>query len=75
MKKKRLEKTRQSYANEWMAMKPEEHLNQAAAVVGAVLAVGDTAPMRGANLAHAQTHLLAGLLKTQLSGEVQIPTS
>jgi hypothetical protein len=74
MRKKKLAKTRRDYTNEWLAVTPQEHLIQAAEVVGAVLAEGDAAPVRGTNLAHAQTHLLAGLLKTQLQkGDVGIP--
>ncbi len=73
MRKKKIEKSRKEYAAEWSAMTPRQHFDQAAEVVGVVLAVGDTPAIRGANLAHAQTHLLAGLLKIQLSGEVSIP--
>lgn len=68
MRKKKLERTSRDYSNEWLGLSPQDHLNQPAAVIGAVLAEGDDAVTRGGQLAHAQTHLLAGVLKTQLSG-------
>ncbi len=74
MRKKKLAKTAKQHANEWMAMTPRDHLDQAADIFGTVLGNPHDAVLHGGQLAHAQTHLLAGLLKTQLSGGVGIPT-
>ena len=75
MRMKKLAKTAKQHANEWLAMTPRDHLDQAADIYRTVLASPHDAVIRGGQLAHAQTHLLAGLLKTQLfGGEVGIPT-
>ena len=61
--KKRLD----TYKAQWHAMRPKQHLDQASAIVAAVLQRGAKPTIRTASLAHAQTHLLAGVLKSEIA--------
>lgn len=66
---RRKDRERSQAAADWMAMTPGEHLDQAADIWGVIIGAPVTGDReRLAALTHAQTHLLAGLLKLQLAG-------
>jgi hypothetical protein len=67
MSRKKDEERKREAAADWLAMTPRDHLDQAADIWGTIIGTPGGVGDRLTALAHAQTHLLAGLLKLKVA--------